>query len=110
MLDAALSSAPLGATVTLRLTGAQAGSDTVQVPLPALYDAGKGQGVWVIAGAPAQVTWRPVKVLGLHDDGADVSGLRAGERIVALGAHLLHQGERVRVEQQTLAAGAGARP
>ncbi len=113
VLDAALSNAPLGATVTLRLAGAQAGGASVQVPLAALHDAGKGQGVWVISGAPAQVSWRPVKVQRLHEDGADVDGLKAGERIVALGAHLLHQGEHVRVEQAPaveLAAGAGARP
>lgn len=113
VLDAALSSAPLGATVTLRLAGAQAAGDSVQVPLAALHDAGKGQGVWVIAGEPAQVIWRPVKVSRLHEDGADVSGLKAGERIVALGAHLLHQDERIRVETAPvvpLAAGAGARP
>lgn len=113
VLDAALSNAPLGATVTLRLAGAQAGAASVQVPLAALHDAGKGQGVWVIGGAPAQVSWRPVKVQRLHEDGADVDGLKAGERIVALGAHLLHQGEQVRVEQAPvvgLAAGAGARP
>lgn len=113
VLDAALSNAPLGATVTLRLAGAQAAGASVQVPLAALHDAGKGQGVWVIGGAPAQVSWRPVKVQRLHEDGADVDGLKAGERIVALGAHLLHQGEHVRVEQAPvveLAAGAGARP
>ena len=113
VLDAALSSAPLGATVTLRLAGAQAAGDSVQVPLAALHDAGNGQGVWVIAGEPAQVSWRPVKVSRLHEDGADVSGLKAGERIVALGAHLLHQDERIRVETAPvvpLAAGAGARP
>ena len=113
VLDAALSSAPLGATVTLRLAGTQAAGDSVQVPLAALHDAGKGQGVWVIAGEPAQVSWRPVKVSRLHEDGADVSGLKAGERIVALGAHLLHQDERIRVETAPvvpLAAGAGARP
>ena len=69
--------------------------------------------MWVIGGAPAQVSWRPVKVQRLQEDGADVDGLKAGERIVALGAHLLHQGEQVRVEQAPaveLAAGTGARP
>ncbi|MNQ57284.1 hypothetical protein D3C85_714340 [compost metagenome] len=66
--------------------------------------------MWVIAGAPAQVSWRPVRLLRLHEDGADVDGLKAGERIVALGAHLLHQGEQVRIEQAPAAAAAGARP
>ncbi|MEG1326985.1 MAG: efflux RND transporter periplasmic adaptor subunit, partial [Janthinobacterium sp.] len=50
------------------------------------------------------------KVQGLHDDGADVDGLKAGERIVALGAHLLRQGEQVRIEQAPAAAAAGAHP
>lgn len=107
VLDAALSGAPLGATVTLRIAGAPAAGDTVLVPLAALHDAGKGPGVWLIQGQPARLAWRPVKVRRLHDDGADVSGqLAGGERIVALGAHLLHDGEQVRLEP----AGAGARP
>ncbi len=107
VLDAAFSSAPLGATVTVRIAGAPAAGDTVQVPLAALHDAGKGPGVWLIQGTPARLAWRPVTVRRLHDDGADVSGpLKSGERIVALGAHLLHDGEEIRLEQ----AVAGARP
>ena len=110
VLDAALSGAPLGATVTLRIAGsadaADAG-DAVRVPLAALHDGGKGPGVWLIQGEPARLAWRPVKVRRLHDDGADVSGqLKSGERIVALGAHLLRDGEQVALER----AGAGARP
>ncbi|WP_435012945.1 efflux RND transporter periplasmic adaptor subunit [Xanthomonas arboricola] len=100
VLDGALGDAPLGTTVSLRIAdgtaiGTQAG---LQVPLAALFDAGKGPGVWVIAGNPAKVRWRPVTVLGLDDDHATVAGkLARGERIVALGAHLLRDGEQVRV-------------
>ncbi|MBB4656254.1 RND family efflux transporter MFP subunit [Xanthomonas sp. F14] len=110
VLDGALGDAPLGTTVSLRIAdgtaaGAQAG---LQVPLAALFDAGKGPGVWVIAGNPAKVRWRPVAVLGLDDDHATVAGkLARGERIVALGAHLLRDGEQVRVVN-TIAPAAGA--
>ncbi|PWF00132.1 hemolysin secretion protein D, partial [Xanthomonas citri pv. citri] len=88
VLDGALAQAPLGTTVSLRIAddtaiNAQPG---LQVPLAALFDAGKGPGVWVIAGNPAKVSWRPVAVLGLDDDHANVAGkLARGERIVALG-------------------------
>ncbi|MCC4585810.1 efflux RND transporter periplasmic adaptor subunit [Xanthomonas sp. NCPPB 1067] len=105
VLDGALGQAPLGTTVSLRVAdGAVSGPRAgVQVPLAALFDAGKGPGVWVIAGNPAKVSWRPVTVFGLEDDHANVAGtLARGERIVALGAHLLREGEHVRI------AGAGA--
>jgi hypothetical protein len=47
------------------------------------------------------VSWRPVTVRRLDDDSARVAGqLRQGERIVALGAHLLREGEQVRVAVQ----------
>ncbi|APP76287.1 efflux RND transporter periplasmic adaptor subunit [Xanthomonas vesicatoria] len=100
VLDGALAQAPLGTTVSVRVPGATApGTQAgLQVPLAALFDAGKGPGVWVIAGNPAKVRWRPVTVLGLDDDHANVAGtLARGERIVALGAHLLREGEQVRI-------------
>jgi hypothetical protein len=39
-----------------------------------------------------------VQVAGLSDEAATVvGGLTAGDRVVALGAHLLHEGEPVRL-------------
>jgi RND family efflux transporter MFP subunit len=104
VLEGALSNAPLGATVTVRIAEAQpAAPGGLSVPIAALFDAGKGPGVWIIQGEPARVSWRPVTVQRLSDDGARISGpLRQGERIVALGTHLLREGEQVRV--------AGAQP
>lgn len=99
VLDGPLADAPLGATVTLRLDG-EGKADALQVPAAAVLDAGKGSGVWAVAGEPARVTWRRVDVLGIGDDTARVAGaLQPGERIVALGAHLLHDGDAVRVER-----------
>ncbi|WOB50882.1 efflux RND transporter periplasmic adaptor subunit [Xanthomonas hydrangeae] len=104
VLDGALADAPLGTTVSIRVPASAASDATastqtgLQVPLAALFDAGKGTGVWVIAGNPAKVSWRPVTVLGLDDDHANVAGkLARGECIVALGAHLLREGEQVRI-------------
>ncbi|MCG6576779.1 efflux RND transporter periplasmic adaptor subunit [Pseudomonas sp. AF32] len=101
VLEGALANAPLGSTVTLRIAEAAAQGRVLQVPIAALYDPGNGTGVWVIDGEPAKVSWRPVQVLSLSDDAARVTGqLNVGERIVGLGAHLLHEGESVRVLQQ----------
>lgn len=103
VLEGELSGAPLGATVTVQIPDghppAQAG---LQVPIGALFDAGKGPGVWVINGEPARVSWQAVTVQYMDDDGARVTGqLKQGDRIVALGAHLLREGEQVRVAGQT---------
>ncbi|MEO7494041.1 MAG: efflux RND transporter periplasmic adaptor subunit, partial [Massilia sp.] len=117
VLDGELAGAPLGATVSIELAqGGPATPGGLAVPMGALFDAGKGPGVWLIEGQPARVVWRPVIVQRLLDDGARVTGsLKRGDRIVALGAHLLREGEQVRVAGDVAvvsaaAAGAGARP
>jgi multidrug efflux pump subunit AcrA (membrane-fusion protein) len=100
VLDGALADAPLGATVTIRIAEERATPQNV-LPIGAVFDAGKGPGVWVVAGSPAQVSWRPVKILGLDDAYARIeSGLKAGDRIVTLGANLLREGEKVRVAER----------
>lgn len=110
VLEGALANAPLGATVTLQIPEGGVAKPVLQVPIAAVYDAGKGQGVWVIAGEPAKVTWRPIQVLSLSDDAARVSGnLKLGEKIVALGAHLLHEGEQVRLASQGDTGASGRR-
>ncbi|KAG8152579.1 efflux RND transporter periplasmic adaptor subunit [Burkholderia catarinensis] len=113
VLRDALADAPLGATVTIEIPDARAAlQDGWQVPIGALLDAGKGSGVWVVDGQPAKVSWRPVTVEHLDDDSAHVAGeLKQGDRIVALGAQLLREGEPVRVASQAVAmATEGARP
>ncbi|MDE2150018.1 MAG: efflux RND transporter periplasmic adaptor subunit [Gammaproteobacteria bacterium] len=101
VLEGALANAPLGATVTVRIPKHEEAAQTaMQVPIGAIFDPGKGAGVWVITGHPAHATWRSVKVLGLTQDtariAADHGDLKAGDRIAALGAQLLHDGELVR--------------
>ncbi|KPX49077.1 efflux RND transporter periplasmic adaptor subunit [Pseudomonas syringae pv. tagetis] len=110
VLESGTFSAPLGSTVTLDIAGRMDNGHALTIPMAAIHDPGQGPGVWVIADTPAKVTWRAVQVLGLSDDSARVSGaLKAGEQIVALGAHLLHDGEEVSV-QQARGGVAGERP
>ncbi|MEJ7927511.1 efflux RND transporter periplasmic adaptor subunit [Sphingobium sp. AN641] len=98
VLDGAAARAPLGSTVTVALTQPGESATTV-VPLGAIRDAGKGPGVWIIKpGSPATITWRPVRISGVAEETATLSsGLKAGERFVAMGAHMLHQGQAVRI-------------
>jgi len=113
VLDGELSNAPLGTTVVIQIPdGHSSGQDGLLVPIGALFDTGKGPGVWVIHGEPAKVSWRPVAVQRLDDAGAYVAGqIKQGERIVALGAHLLREGEQVRVAGQAAnVAAEGGRP
>ena len=113
VLDGEMVNAPLGATVTVHVgDGKVVAKNGVQVPIGALFDAGKAPGVWVITGDPAKVHWQPVTVESLEDDRAQITGeLKQGDRVIALGAHLLREGEEVRVAGAAAApAGGGARP
>ncbi len=111
VLDGALAAAPLGATVTVRLAEDGAGQSAgLQVPAGAVFDAGQGAGVGVVSGNPARVAWRRVRVRGIGDDTARVEGeLKTGDRVIALGAHLLHDGDAVRIDgaPQVVASAAG---
>jgi len=110
VLEGELANAPLGTTVTIRITDTF--TSGLRVPIASLFDSGKGPGVWVINGQPAKVSWRPVAVQGINDDAARVAGqITPGDRIVALGAHLLREGEQVRMASDVAtAAAAGAGP
>lgn len=98
VLEGELANAPLGTTITVQVADGQPGAaGEQQIPVGALYDAGNGPGVWVIQGEPARVAWRPVAVHHLGAEQVRIAGsLQPGEPIVALGAHLLHEGQPVR--------------
>jgi RND family efflux transporter MFP subunit len=102
VLEGPLADAPLGSTITIHLAHDRA-APALRVPVGAIFDAGKGPGVWLVEGDGVEgqgprVTWRAVQVAGLSDEAAAVVGrLTAGDRVVALGAHLLHEGEPVRL-------------
>ena len=62
-------------------------------------------GVWLVEGETPRVTWRAVQVAGLGAEEASVVGqLEPGDRVVALGAHLLHEGDHVQLAERKVAA------
>ncbi len=88
--------APLGATVTVYVTGtAQAAASAV--PIGAITDEGNGPGVWVLDSSTSAVSFRPVRIAEFGGESVLLGGgVRVGETIVALGGHFLHEGQRVR--------------
>jgi RND family efflux transporter MFP subunit len=96
VLEDRLADAPLGSTVSIEIPNGRS-APALQVPIGAIFDPGKGPGVWLVEGDVPQVTWRAVQVAGLSEDAAFIAGgLAAGDHVVVLGAHLLHEGEPVR--------------
>lgn len=68
----------------------------LRLPLSALTETRAAPAVWVVDPASLQVHRRPVRIGPFGEDGVPVlAGLRAGEWVVAAGAHLLVEGERV---------------
>jgi RND family efflux transporter MFP subunit len=99
VLDGEAATAPLGATVTIRLAS-PAGRPEIQVPQGAVLDDGHKTGVWVLDRATSTVHFRAVKLVRVTDETDVISGLSSGEPIVSLGAHLLHEGARVRTASE----------
>lgn len=98
VLSGAPEDAPLGATVTVRLPGAA--SATSRVPLAALVDLGKGQGVWTVQ-PDRSVRFQRAQPLRLTEEEAlfPASALPPGTRVVALGGQLLRAGQKVRLAE-----------
>lgn len=97
VLEGPAAQAPLGTTVTVYLSASPPSAD-MSVPLGAIDDEGRGPGVWIYDRAASSVGFRPVRVVQLAAETAIVSGgVHLGEPIVALGGHLLYEGEHVRV-------------
>lgn len=96
VLEGEAAAAPLGSTVTVELlTKADPGKPSVVVPIGAVHDRGSGTGVWIV-NDKSEVTFRLVQIASIGKEDIVVSrGLDAGEKVVALGAHLLHEGQAV---------------
>lgn len=113
VLEGSLADAPLGSTISIQISDGRF-APALLVPIGAIFDPGQGPGVWLVEGDTPRVTWRAVHVAGLSDEAASVVGdLVVGDRVVALGAYLLHEGEHVRLAQSQAARSVavnGARP
>src|SRR3954463_3413231 len=106
VLEGRLADAPLGSTISLQISAGRSAL-ALRVPIGAIFDPGKGPGVWLVEGETPRVTWRAVQIAYLGGEAASVVGnIEAGDRVVALGAHLLHEGEHVRLAQSESARSA----
>ena len=103
VLGGEAAAAPLGATVTIRLAS-ETSEPEVQVPLGAVLDDGQRTGVWVFDSATSTVHFRLTTLVRMTSEEAVLSGLRSGDSVVSLGAHLLHEGERVRTASESRGA------
>jgi RND family efflux transporter MFP subunit len=108
VLEGDVANASLGSTISIQISDGRS-TPTLQVPIGAIFDRGQGPGVWLIQGAKPQVTWRAVQIAGLSDEAASVVGnIQKGDRIVALGAHLLHEGQDVRLAPSEIVSSVAA--
>jgi RND family efflux transporter MFP subunit len=96
VLDGTAASAPLGSTLTIAILAKQdSGDRPVVVPAGAVHDRGSGPGVWIVNDR-SEVAFRFVEVASIGKEEIVISrGIEAGEKVVALGAHLLHEGQAV---------------
>jgi RND family efflux transporter MFP subunit len=105
VLGGSAAQAPLGATVSVRLTEQTGGGSGVTLPVGALADQGQGAGVFVVDTTTSSVRFQPVRIVSLGADTAVVDGaLPSGTIVVALGANLLRNGEKVRTPSTRVAA------
>ncbi|MGR9276166.1 efflux RND transporter periplasmic adaptor subunit [Rhizobium leguminosarum] len=95
VLQGGAATASLGATVTIKIPNKDAQSHA-EVPVGALLDDGNRSGIWVVDEKASKVHFRDLKIERLGEEDAIVSGLKPGEVVVALGAHLLTDGAEIR--------------
>ena len=109
VLEGRLADAPLGSTISIQIPDGRS-APALQVPIGAIFDPGKGPGVWLVEGEAPQVTWRAVHIAGLSNEAASVVGdFKPGDRVVALGAHLLQEGKHVRLAESKAAQNVAAK-
>lgn len=99
--DAPAGVAAIGGTAEVIL-GTSVAQKTISLPLSAITQQGEASVAWVVTGNPATVQPRVVQIHATQgNDYLISSGLKAGERVVSAGAHLLKAGEQVRATQTT---------
>lgn len=98
VLEGEAAVAPLGSTVTIALlTTKHPENKFVRLPVGAVYDRGNGPGVWIVDGK-SEVKFRSIRIDSIGQEEVVASGgIETGQKVVALGAHLLHEGQVVNV-------------
>jgi RND family efflux transporter MFP subunit len=97
-----LTDAPAEVHLGMSLTVALADriENVARLPLGALFDEGEGPTLWVVNRASGAVTQTRVHIAGYENESAlIVDGVADGAEVVALGAHKLDAGQKVRIVQ-----------
>jgi RND family efflux transporter MFP subunit len=86
--------------MSLTVTLAESTQNVARLPLGALFDEGAGPCLWVVDQANGALTQTPVRIAGYENESVlVVDGVAEGANVVALGAHKLDAGQKVRVVQ-----------
>lgn len=103
ILDGNPAQFPLGATITVRVSStAETAQPMTEIPIGSLIDRGDGAAVWVVDPQTSKVQKRPISIAKLGAETVLISqGLRQGDLVVSVGAHLLNAGEVVRLENRS---------
>ena len=107
VLEGSAIGAPLGSTVTVTLASPEENKQEIVVPLTALIDKGRGPCVWLLDPVTSTVHLHPVQINLLGNENAFLgsSSLKNGELLVAQGAHLLHENDKIRTVSATVLTG-----
>lgn len=94
--EAALAS--IGSTVTITIEEkADAADSAFALPVGSVFNRGQGPGVWIVRSG-TEVRFHPVELVSIGKEEAWVKGdVTQDDLVVALGAHLLHEGQAVRI-------------
>lgn len=85
----------LGMTAAVSLSSMdKQNANLIAIPMSAIYQTQDTPGVWVVTDSTVRL--RPVQIVSLGNNLAQVSGLRSGEIIVTAGVHKLREGQQVR--------------
>lgn len=88
----------LGMTANVLAGGSD--TQTVLLPLTAIYSQNGKAGVWVVDPGTSKVALRAVEIGQYREDGVTIlSGLKPGENVVTAGVHKLIPGQTVRLAQ-----------
>lgn len=92
---------PLGSTMQLTLSAAQASPAAAALPVSALVKGSGAAGVWALDAKGSGLVFAPVRVVSIDDATVHVTGLSAGTRVVSVGAQKLDAGITVRPIERT---------
>jgi RND family efflux transporter MFP subunit len=100
ILSGDVANAPLGSTITVYLEEKN-DNNTIEIPLSAITNEGNGTGVWIYKSDSSTISFRKIEIDSLTSETALIkNGLSSEDKIVSLGAHFLHEGQKVRVSNK----------